>query len=63
MISFNTEKLIRKYYIVAPGLIPLAITRIIYDWFCVLYFEKNVQKSFIILTSFAKGIFSDYLKD
>jgi len=58
MISFNTTKLIRKYYIVAPGLIPLAITRIIYDWFCVLYFEKSVQKSFIILTSFAKGLFS-----
>jgi len=36
----------------------LAITRIIYDWFCVLYFEKSVRKSFIILTSFAKGLFS-----
>ena len=58
MISFNTAKLIRKYYILAPGFVPLAITRIIYNWFCVLYFEKSVRKSFIILTSFAKGLFS-----
>ncbi len=58
MISFNTARLIKKYYFTIPGFVPLAITRILYDYFCVLYFERSIRKSFIILTGFIKGFFS-----